>query len=146
MGGDRTFTHLSKFIPFFCFFSKASSHLGHPEMPFTAIGTEVMSSPPLLRHLSKQVLITTRDFLIPHLLHAIILPAIPPCPATQNVQHGLRQDSSLVSIFTLAKGMVSFGLSLASLSSEQEAPQTHSSTCSRFMPALHSLCPPVLPV
>ena len=49
-------------------------------------------------------------FLILHLLSGIILPTIPYSLATQNVQSGLTHDSSLVSIFMSAKGMVSLFL------------------------------------
>ena len=85
-----------------------------------------------------------QDLLILHLIGGIILPAIPPSPATQSVQHSLTHDSSLVSIFMLAKGMVSFCFSLPSFVSQQEAPQTHPSTCGPGSYQLHIpsvLCP-----
>lgn len=85
-------------------------------------------------------------FLILHLLSGIILPTIPYSPATQNIQSGLTYDSSLVSIFMSAKGMISFFFSLPSLASQQESPQAHSSTCVPGSYHLHipsALCPPV---
>lgn len=119
---------ISPISPIFLLFSKALSHLGlsyilrcHSQL----VGTEAMSSLPPPRYLCKQVLISLAWLKTSSsctYLVALFSLQFPPPLATQSVQHSLTHDSSLVSIFMLAKGMVSFCFSLPSLVSQQEAP------------------------
>lgn len=140
-GGKRGVAHLSAFLPFSAFSPKHSAPVSS-----TVRGPKAMSAPPAPRHLSKQALTSVAwhkaflSYTYTGVLSFLQFPlplCHPECPARCSPH-----ANSLVSIFVLVKGMISF-LSLPTQSylviSEGLLPSTWV-TVAASRPS--ALCPP----